>query len=162
MAGRVLVYWRCESRIHTDRGNHRPILSPLVGQGRFSSPHVLPKGRSMTSLVALAQYRAGGVRNCGGYVLECGDGSLYVGKSRNLDQRLQQHVRGGGRASSVFLPQHGGPTRVVELYFCQTEVQATAWETATLHALRDTVSPSRAVGGFQWPNQVSTSSSIVG
>jgi putative endonuclease len=30
------------------------------------------------------------------YILRCGDGSYYVGSTRNLETRLEQHVNGGG------------------------------------------------------------------
>lgn len=30
------------------------------------------------------------------YILECGDGSYYVGSTRNLDGRMEQHHSGAG------------------------------------------------------------------
>ncbi|GAA4185167.1 GIY-YIG nuclease family protein [Gryllotalpicola kribbensis] len=30
------------------------------------------------------------------YMLECGDGSFYVGSTRNLEARIQQHMVGAG------------------------------------------------------------------
>ncbi len=30
------------------------------------------------------------------YILRCGDGSFYVGSTRNLETRLEQHSTGGG------------------------------------------------------------------
>ena len=39
------------------------------------------------------------------YILECGDGSYYVGSARNLDLRLQQHFIGrGGNYTAKRLP----------------------------------------------------------
>ena len=32
------------------------------------------------------------------YMLRCGDGSLYVGSTRNLDHRMSQHGAGAGSA----------------------------------------------------------------
>ncbi|NHN57014.1 GIY-YIG nuclease family protein [Calidifontibacter sp. DB0510] len=45
------------------------------------------------------------------YMLRCGDGSYYVGSTRNLEQRLDQHSSGlGSRYTSTRLP--------VELVWC--------------------------------------------
>jgi predicted GIY-YIG superfamily endonuclease len=39
------------------------------------------------------------------YILECADGSYYVGSTRNLDQRIMQHQSGkGSRYTSGRLP----------------------------------------------------------
>ena len=39
------------------------------------------------------------------YILRCGDGSLYVGSTRNLDIRMQQHAIGkGAKYTSTRLP----------------------------------------------------------
>ena len=39
------------------------------------------------------------------YILRCGDGSLYVGSTRNLDLRMQQHAIGkGAKYTSTRLP----------------------------------------------------------
>jgi putative endonuclease len=39
------------------------------------------------------------------YILECADGSYYVGSTRNLEARLWQHQQGlGGRYTSTRLP----------------------------------------------------------
>ena len=39
------------------------------------------------------------------YILECGDGSYYVGSTRNLDQRISQHMAGtGSRYTACRLP----------------------------------------------------------
>ncbi|ACY23321.1 Excinuclease ABC C subunit domain protein [Gordonia bronchialis DSM 43247] len=32
------------------------------------------------------------------YILECSDGSFYVGSTRNLDERIAQHLSGRGSA----------------------------------------------------------------
>lgn len=39
------------------------------------------------------------------YILKCGDGSFYVGSTRNLDLRFMQHQQGmGSRYTSARLP----------------------------------------------------------
>lgn len=39
------------------------------------------------------------------YILECGDGSYYVGSTKNLEQRLFQHQEGiGAKYTSIRLP----------------------------------------------------------
>ena len=39
------------------------------------------------------------------YILECGDGSYYVGSTRNLDLRFSQHqLRKGSKSTSARLP----------------------------------------------------------
>ena len=39
------------------------------------------------------------------YILECADGSYYVGSTRNLEQRILQHQQGlGAKYTSVRLP----------------------------------------------------------
>ena len=39
------------------------------------------------------------------YILRCGDGSLYVGSTRNLDIRMHQHAIGkGAKYTSMRLP----------------------------------------------------------
>ena len=39
------------------------------------------------------------------YILRCGDGSLYVGSTRNLDIRMRQHAIGkGAKYTSTRLP----------------------------------------------------------
>jgi putative endonuclease len=39
------------------------------------------------------------------YILECRDGSFYVGSTRNLDKRLEQHASGlGAKYTSQRLP----------------------------------------------------------
>jgi putative endonuclease len=39
------------------------------------------------------------------YILECADGSYYVGSTKNLDQRMKQHQSGkGSRYTSGRLP----------------------------------------------------------
>ena len=46
------------------------------------------------------------------YILECGDGSYYVGSTRNLNQRISQHQSGkGAKYTSGKLP--------VELVYCE-------------------------------------------
>ena len=46
------------------------------------------------------------------YILECGDGSYYVGSTRNLNQRISQHQSGkGAKYTSGRLP--------VELVYCE-------------------------------------------
>jgi putative endonuclease len=46
------------------------------------------------------------------YILRCADGAIYVGSTRNLDQRLEQHASGlGAKYTSWRLP--------VELVYCE-------------------------------------------
>ena len=58
------------------------------------------------------------------YILRCSDGSYYVGSTRNLDARMQQHAAGeGSRYTSTRTP--------VELVFrqeCATVAEAYALE----------------------------------
>ncbi len=55
------------------------------------------------------------------YILRCGDGTLYVGSTRDLDLRMEQHCAGRGAAyTSRRLP--------VELVWCfETSDVSTAW-----------------------------------
>lgn len=47
------------------------------------------------------------------YILRCGDGSLYTGIARNLEERIESHNRGeGGRYTRSHLP--------VELVYSET------------------------------------------
>ena len=55
------------------------------------------------------------------YILECSDGSYYVGSTRDLDARLWQHQQGlGGAYTSKRLP-------VTLAYACQFATVAEAW-----------------------------------
>ena len=83
----------------------------------------------MDSLINLDRYKE--KKQWGGYVLECTkDNALYIGMSCNLDNRMREHMR-GGKQSSRFLTRYGGPVRVLELHFCETEEQARHWEDET-------------------------------
>ena len=72
------------------------------------------------------------------YILRCGDESLYVGSTRNLDIRMQQHAIGkGAKYTSMRLP--------VELVFVEEyesigeayarEKQVQGWSRAKREAL---------------------------
>jgi hypothetical protein len=50
--------------------------------------------------------------------------------SANLDNRMREHLSGNKQASG-FVRRYGGPIRVLELYFCETEEQARQWERDT-------------------------------
>lgn len=74
------------------------------------------------------------------YILECGDGTFYVGSARNLETRLGQHQSGvGGNYTSKRLP--------VRLVFCEEfsriddaydrEKQVQGWGRAKRKALID-------------------------
>ncbi len=43
---------------------------------------------------------------CSCYILTCSDGSYYVGSTRNLDVRLNQHRNGHVQTTSKRLPVH--------------------------------------------------------
>ncbi len=72
------------------------------------------------------------------YILECGDGSYYVGSTRSLDHRLEQHVSGLGGAYTaqrqpvrlVFMQEFD---RIDEAY--QREKQIQGWSRAKRKAL---------------------------
>ena len=56
------------------------------------------------------------------YILECGDGSYYVGSTRNLDSRMEQHHLGvGGEYTSKRQP-------VKLVFFEETTRIDEAWE----------------------------------
>jgi putative endonuclease len=74
------------------------------------------------------------------YILECADGSLYVGSTKNLDERVQQHQHGFGAA---YTRRRG--RRPVRLVWCadfdsigeayQIEKQIQGWSRAKRLAL---------------------------
>ncbi len=58
------------------------------------------------------------------YILECADGSLYVGSARNVEQRVEQHASGhGARYTSTRLP-----VRLVYYLECESISDAYALE----------------------------------
>jgi putative endonuclease len=72
------------------------------------------------------------------YILECGDGSYYVGSTRNLEQRIIQHQQGlGAKYTSNRLPVklvYGEEyDRVVDAYAREKQVQG--WRRAKREAL---------------------------
>ncbi|MBN2503336.1 MAG: GIY-YIG nuclease family protein [Anaerolineales bacterium] len=72
------------------------------------------------------------------YILECADGSYYVGSTKNLDQRVMQHQSGkGSRYTSGRLPVklvYGEEyDRVADAY--QREKQVQNWGRAKREAL---------------------------
>lgn len=90
----------------------------------------------MNSIINLDRYKPFHGK-WGGYVLECAkEGAIYVGISNNLDKRIKQHMTGGHDAAK-FTRHYGPPTRLIELYFCDTQEQAVAWETVTSHQLKE-------------------------
>jgi len=62
------------------------------------------------------------------YMLRCSDGSYYVGSTRDLDHRIQQHAAGEGSAYTkrrmpvelVFAQEFD---RIDEAYACEKQVQ---------------------------------------
>ena len=74
------------------------------------------------------------------YILRCADGSFYVGSTRNLDGRMQQHASGkGAKYTSTRLP-------VTSIWACETErvdeaygleKQIQGWSRAKRQALID-------------------------
>ncbi len=72
------------------------------------------------------------------YILECADGSYYVGSTRNLDERVSQHMSGrGARYTSRRLPVKLVYAEeydlVREAYFREKQVQG--WSRAKREAL---------------------------
>ncbi len=72
------------------------------------------------------------------YILECSDGSFYVGSTRDIAQRLAQHQAGQGaeytrRRLPVRLAWAGEFTRVVEAFHFEKQVQG--WSRAKRIAL---------------------------
>ncbi len=72
------------------------------------------------------------------YILRCGDGSYYVGSTRNLDVRLEQHASGRGSVYTgtrlpvelVFAEEYD---RVDEAYAREKQIQG--WSRAKREAL---------------------------
>ncbi len=54
------------------------------------------------------------------YILRCSDGSYYVGSTRNIDVRLQQHQTGEGAAYT----RRRRPVQLVYCLPCESVVQA--------------------------------------
>ncbi len=71
----------------------------------------------------------------GGYVIETHEGAIYIGKTNDHDRRFYKHARGSSHGGSKFIERYNGPKRVLELFFCETPEQATAWERATCKAM---------------------------
>ncbi len=74
------------------------------------------------------------------YILECADGSFYVGSTRDLARRLQQHQDGKGAAFTrrrrpVKLVYSCAFERVVEAFAAEKKVQG--WSRAKRQALID-------------------------
>ena len=74
------------------------------------------------------------------YILECADGSFYVGSTRDLARRLQQHQDGKGAAFTrrrrpVRLVYSCAFERVVEAFAAEKKVQG--WSRAKRQALID-------------------------
>jgi predicted GIY-YIG superfamily endonuclease len=72
------------------------------------------------------------------YILECADGSYYVGSTKNLDQRVMQHQSGkGSRYTSGRLPVklvYGEEyDQVADAYYREKQVQN--WSRAKREAL---------------------------
>ena len=74
------------------------------------------------------------------YIFECGDGSYYVGSTRNIDIRFAQHASGAGAAYTarrlplklVFTAQFD---RIDDAYAMEKRVQG--WSRAKRRALID-------------------------
>ncbi|HLE91534.1 MAG TPA: GIY-YIG nuclease family protein [Anaerolineales bacterium] len=72
------------------------------------------------------------------YILECADGSYYVGSTKNLEQRISEHLSGlGSRYTSGRLPVklvYGEEyERVADAYYREKQVQN--WSRAKREAL---------------------------
>src|SRR3989337_1381665 len=72
------------------------------------------------------------------YILECADGSYYVGSTKNLEQRISEHLSGlGSRYTSGRLPVelvYGEEyERVADAYYREKQVQN--WGRAKREAL---------------------------
>ncbi|ROZ89326.1 GIY-YIG nuclease family protein [Gordonia sp. OPL2] len=88
------------------------------------------------------------------YILECADGSYYVGSTRNIDVRMEQHETGrGSRYTSGRLP-----VRLVYSLECETidrayglEKRIQNWSRAKRRALIDGDMPAlQAHARKQW------------
>jgi putative endonuclease len=60
------------------------------------------------------------------YILECADGSLYTGITKDLDRRLAEHAAGKGARYTT----GRGPFRLVYRETCQGRAEASRRETA--------------------------------
>jgi putative endonuclease len=60
------------------------------------------------------------------YILECADGSLYTGITKDLDRRLAEHAAGKGARYTT----GRGPLRLVYRETCQGRAEASRRETA--------------------------------
>jgi putative endonuclease len=60
------------------------------------------------------------------YILECADGSLYTGITKDLDRRLAEHATGKGARYT----KGRGPFRLVYRETCQGRAEASRRETA--------------------------------
>ena len=60
------------------------------------------------------------------YILECADGSLYTGITKDLDRRLAEHAAGKGARYTT----GRGPFRLVSRETCQGRAEASRRETA--------------------------------
>jgi putative endonuclease len=60
------------------------------------------------------------------YMLECADGSLYTGITKDLDRRLAEHATGKGARYT----KGRGPLRLVYRETCQGRAEASRRETA--------------------------------
>jgi putative endonuclease len=72
------------------------------------------------------------------YMLRCADGSYYVGSTRNLDHRIEQHVLGNGSAYTsrrmpVELVWYEEFDRIDDAYAREKQVQG--WSRAKREAL---------------------------
>ena len=65
------------------------------------------------------------------YILECADSSLYTGITRDLERRLDEHLKGKGAKYT----KHRGPFRVVFTEGRDTRGQALKRE-ATIKSMR--------------------------
>jgi len=74
------------------------------------------------------------------YILRCGDGSYYVGSTRNLEHRMEQHSAGlGGAYTSKRMPVElvffHEFSRIDDAYMLEKRVQG--WSRAKREALID-------------------------
>jgi putative endonuclease len=72
------------------------------------------------------------------YILECADGSYYVGSTKNLEQRMEQHQSGSGcgytsRRLPVKLVYREEYDRVSDAYYREKQIQN--WSRAKREAL---------------------------
>jgi putative endonuclease len=110
LGGRGASPW---ASLETSRGGHAPL--PVVEVRAPTPPHV--DARTSRSVSGSALLHMAYV-----YILECADGSFYVGSTTDLHQRVAQHEAGRG---SAYTRRRGRrPLRLVYAMECADVAEA--------------------------------------